>query len=229
MKNASHRLLIQEAFSYLYCANFKDMAKLTNLVGKRYGRLTVLSYIKNDRWNHRIYECRCDCGNVVNVLSRSLSSGATNSCGCLHQDLLIARNTKHGEAKTSKEYWAWHSLKKRCRDKNQRYFNNYGGRGITVCDRWLNSFENFLADMGRAPSPKHSIERKDNNGNYEPSNCHWATRIEQANNTRRNLMIEYNSKIQSLPNWCRELNLKYGNIRSRIYRYGWSIEKAFTT
>lgn len=135
----------------------------------------------------------------------------------------------HGEARKTKEYWIWASIKSRCYGKNQKTFSDYGGRGITVCDRWRDSYPNFLADMGRAPSPKHSIDRINNNGNYEPGNCRWATKIQQANNTRVNRMIEYRGQIKTLSEWCRELNINRGTVESRLDRQKWTVPQAFET
>lgn len=139
--------------------------------------------------------------------------------------------TKHGECSfyngKTKEYRAWRGIKTRCLNIKNHKYKDYGARGITVCDRWLNSFENFLADMGRAPSQRHSIERNEVNGNYEPSNCRWATPKEQSNNTRRNFLVEYNGEIKTLAQWCEQLGLRYFRIYDRI-KSGWPIAKAFT-
>ncbi len=123
-------------------------------------------------------------------------------------------------------YKVYKAMKKRCRNVNTADYVNYGGRGIRVCDRWLNSFDNFLEDMGERPSPLHTINRIDNDGNYCPENCEWQTRKQQNNNTRKNHMLTYQGKTQSLAMWCDELHLRYHKIKKRLYR-GWSIEKTF--
>lgn len=134
----------------------------------------------------------------------------------------------HGESNKSKEWDAWSSMIQRCTNpKNKRYYT-HGGRGITICERWLNSFECFLSDMGRAPSKEHSLERKDNDGNYELSNCKWATRIEQANNRRSNIRIDYLGRVQTLKQWCDELSLPYIRVKARIHR-GYTPDVAFQT
>lgn len=153
--------------------------KLKDLTGKRYGHLVVVSLHSSDNYVYK-WLCKCDCGNDKIVTRNALTTGCTNSCGCLKKEL----QTIHGMWKTP-EYRTWIRIKTRCENKNTPYYYNYGGRGISVCERWSNSFENFYSDMGERPTPQHSIERKDNNGNYEPSNCVWETRCKQQQNIRK--------------------------------------------
>lgn len=138
---------------------------------------------------------------------------------------------KHGHTSRtgkSKEYHSWQAMKRRCYDKNHDSYKNYGSREITVCDRWRNSFENFLADMGFKPTTKHTLERKDSLGNYTPDNCKWATWIEQANNKCNNHLIDFNGQIHSMSEWARITGISRDNIKNRIIKMKWPIEKALT-
>jgi hypothetical protein len=119
-------------------------------------------------------------------------------------------------------------MKQRCYDQSNKNYFNYGGRGIEICERWLHSFENFLADMGERPSPKHSIDRIDNNGNYEPGNCRWATDLEQANNTRKNRLLTVDGETKTMAEFSKDNNLRIGTVHRRL-KLGWSHEKAIKT
>lgn len=161
-----------------------------NLTGKRFGRLTVTGFAKRDRHGHASWFCNCSCGNNTIVHISNLASGHTQSCGCLMSEVIAAR-LRHGDTreKRTPEYRIWTSMIQRCINPNVRKYPNYGGRGIKVCDRWRYSYQNFLADIGRRPSSKFSIDRINNDGNYEPGNCHWATAKEQRANQRKRCVL----------------------------------------
>ena len=163
------------------------MSALRDLTGRRFGRLLVLERAGSDAWKQARWLSRCDCSVKKIVNAYDLVSGQTKSCGCLKREVAKQRATKHGYAtgrKLSPEYHCWASIKARCLNPKNRAFKYYGARGITVCERWRESFTAFLADMGPRP-PGTSIHRIDNDGNYEPGNCIWATRAEHETNKRR--------------------------------------------
>jgi AraC-like DNA-binding protein len=172
------------------------------------------------------WECRCDCGEVRVITSYSLRDGLSRSCGCLKRENLAKRCTTHGRSK-SKMYSVWQAMRRRCENPEDPSFLNYGARGITVCERWQD-FQAFYEDMGSRPSHKHTIERIDNSKGYEPSNCKWATRIEQNNNTSRNVRIEYGGRSKTVAQWARELGMNPRTFAGRIER-GWSVERAIET
>lgn len=159
--------------------------RVMNLTGQRYGRVVVVGRSGSDRRGTAQWRYRCDCGRDGIALSDNLRFGRTRSCGCLNRDAAAVQHRTHGESvgKGTPEYNAWCTMWKRCTNQTFDHYRHYGGRGITVCDRWV-SYEAFLADMGRRPTSGHSLDRVDNDGNYEPSNCRWATRSEQCRNQR---------------------------------------------
>jgi hypothetical protein len=179
--------------------------KFKDLTGKVFNKLTVIDIYGQDSHLRYIWNCKCECGVLKSIPSAYLISGKTKSCGCLLKQVVSKLHKKHGDTCSGKtaEYRVWRALKSRCLNKNLYRYKDYGGRGIKVCDRWLNSFENFLNDMGRKPTPKHSLDRyPDINGNYEPNNCRWATDTEQAKGQRSNRWIVYGDKELILQDWA---------------------------
>lgn len=197
-----------------------------DLHGKRFGRLLVLEYRRSERrWE---WLCRCDCGGTKLILSCNLRNGSSRSCGCLQREDLSKRQTTHGKTLT-KEYRAWRGMLGRCFVKTNKDYPRYGGRGIRVCQKWRHSFEMFLQDVGKAPTPNHSIDRyPDNNGDYRPGNVRWATVSQQARNRRTNTRITFNGRTMNIGEWERHLGFPRLLLTNRL-RGGWSIEKALTT
>lgn len=181
-------------------------------VGDRYGRWTIISRCAS-RCHVTVWKCRCDCGTIKEVLSNSLRSGESLSCGCLKNELARARELEHGESHTrSREYCAWNNMKSRCQNKNNPGYRNYGGRGITVCARWENSFALFLKDMGRCPVGL-SLGRINNDLPYRPSNCRWETKKQQDNNRRNNVLITHDGITNTRAEWARILGISHEVIR----------------
>lgn len=183
--------------------------------GRRFNRLVVASAEVRDAvtW----LNCTCDCGEVVTARAGCVKSGNTGSCGCFRADVSSARNKTHGMTDTS-EYSIWTDIKKRCTKPSHTHYARYGGRGISICDRWAESFAAFYADMGPRPSVSHQIDRINNNGNYEPSNCRWATRRENMLNTGRAMFAEYQGKQVHLKDLAILTGVKYGTLYYRFKR-----------
>lgn len=200
----------------------QDTKDLSDLQGKKFGRLTVIKRHGSLKMR-RAWLCQCDCGKTVIRHTDHLRSGHTNSCGCLNRDSLMDRNVIHGKNR-SKEHRIWCGIKSRCLNPKDTCYHNYGGRGIGICERWM-TFENFLNDMGDCPDGM-TIDRIDNDKDYDPGNCRWATAVEQANNSRKNHMIEFEGKTLSMAEWSRILNIPYSKLRTRINTLKWSAENA---
>ena len=190
----------------------------TDLTGRVFGALTVISRQSNDRNGPARCLCRCSCGNEKTITSSNLNSGSYTSCGC---GVVRIENQKTHGMRDTRVYRIWLNMKDRCLRKENKSYADYGGRGVSVCERWKDSFENFYADMGDPPSDDHSIERRDNGGNYEPGNCFWATRIEQGANKRNNVLVTYNGQTRTLAEWARELGVSYDTLKRRK-SLGWT-------
>lgn len=195
-----------------------------DLTDKKFGRWTVLSFSHKDVNRKLSWNVECECGAKKSVTGSSLRSENSKSCGCLSNENRINSNTTHGLA-DSPTYITWISIKSRCSLPKTSGYENYGGRGIAVCARWKSSFENFLEDMGEKPDGT-SIERKDNDGDYEPGNCKWATSKEQNRNRRSNRKITYNGETKILIEWAEQLKMNKATLLFRLDR-GWSVKEAF--
>lgn len=213
------------------------MGNFIDLSNKRFGRWIVLKR-GNVKDRKTYWLCKCKCGTIKEVGSVLLRNDNSRSCGCLSKELVKTRFIKHGFVLNNKKdrfYTIWQGLKYRCLNRNTTRYKDYGGRGITICNRW-HKFENFRDDMYKGylqhckifGEKNTSIDRIDNNGNYELSNCKWSTPKEQNRNTRLNINIEYNGEIKCLMDWSEELKIKYGCLKGRLNR-GWSIERTLTT
>ena len=194
----------------------------TNLTGRVFGRLTATSISGRSKSGKVLWMCTCSCGEVTCVTSQALVTKVTQSCGCLHKEELVARLTTHGLTNSS-ENQIWRAIKKRCYNPKHPQYADYGGRGITVCDEWKESFETFYRDMGPRPSLDHTIDRKNNDKGYSKDNCRWATREEQGNNRRDNIHYEFDGEKKTLAEWCRELKLPYQRMY-KLLRSGLSFE-----
>lgn len=209
------------------------MSKLIGLCGERFGELTVLRREPtrfSDKGRRTMWLCKCDCGNITVVDSASLRrKHGTRTCGQHQSKSNVLAHTTHGLSKTG-IYKKWHGIKNRCGNRSSPDYERYGGRGITVCDEWKNDFQAFYDwAMANGYSDDLTIDRIDNNGNYEPSNCRWVGREVQVNNTRSNHYLELNGRVQTMAEWCRELGINKSTLRTRVVKLGWSDEKALTT
>lgn len=197
-----------------------------NMVGKKFGHLTVKrrvgDYVSPSGGAHKRYECVCDCGAVINVLKEHLTSGRQKSCGCLRKENGVK---KHGEIKT-RLYRVWGNMRNRCTNPNNPAWKNYGGRGISVCDEWeeYTTFRDWA--MSNGYSDNLTIDRIDNNGDYEALNCRWVDAYTQANNKRNNRVIEYKGEAKTLHEWSECLGIPYKTLHNRI-QLGWDIKRAF--
>lgn len=198
-----------------------------DLTGKNFGRLVCISARTEFRSgrNKRFWTCQCACGNITEVETSSLRSGNTRSCGCFRAESERERAVTHGLSHT-RTHRIYLLMIDRCSRPSANQYPNYGGRGIKVCERWLSGFDAFFEDMGHPPTERHSIDRINNDGNYEPSNCRWATSREQGRNRRGLLMVNFKGSQVCLKEACEALDLHYGTVHSRIRKWGWSPEEA---
>lgn len=208
-----------------------------DLSGLKFGRLTALNWTGRCERNALVWNFQCECGNTVERVGVEVARGKCSSCGCLASETSaqsmekyarparVITSTTHGQSRTL-TFYTWGGIRDRCLNPSNKNFANYGGRGITICSRWLDSFENFLADMGSKPKGK-TIDRIDVNGNYEPKNCRWATPKTQGRNRRNNVTLTYNGKIATIAEWSEITGIGAKTIAYRL-QSGWSDKEALT-
>lgn len=192
--------------------------KIGEIVPEKRGRLTPIG-VPFMRKEMPFVVCVCDCGKVAVASLWHMKSGHAASCGCYHEERRVEAKTTHGKCRTP-EHSAWAAMKQRCTDRNCSSFHRYGGRGIAVCDEWINSFDAFLLDMGPRPSARHSLDRKDNNLGYSKDNCRWATHPEQCSNRSTSVVLEFYGKRMSITEWSAISQVPASAVYSRISR-GW--------
>ena len=191
-----------------------------DITGANIERWNVLGYLGGSMWL-----CRCSCGTEKRIHTANIRR--SRSCGCLRDELASARSRTHGLSKSA-EYKVWAGIKRRCLNRNDPSYPDYGGSGVTVCQRWADSFEAFLEDMGCRPTPRHTIDRIKNSKGYEPGNCRWATRAEQNRNKKNNRLITFRGVTLVSAQWARRTGIDRATIEYRLDN-GWSVERALTT
>lgn len=208
----------------------KNASTLPIASGDRFGRYTVVARAPSRGECRGLWLCHCDCGTEKVVAANVLRNGNTRSCGCLRRESVCARNTKHGHktgGRYTPEYIAWSNIIARCTNPRMHAYPRYGGRGITVCDRWRRDFPTFLADMGAKPSARMQIDRIDNDRGYEPGNCRWATPSDNSRNRRSTRWVEIGGARVSLAEAAERAGASYTLVKSRV-RAGWPIERALS-
>lgn len=202
------------------------MSAFKDLTGRRFGRLVAQSFEKTTKGT--FWLCICDCSGKARIRTPSLTTGRTNSCGCLWRETVPGMLRTHQQS-TTDIYRIWTLIIQRCENPRNPSYPRYGGRGIQLCSVWRKSFETFAADIGPRPSARHSVDRIDNARGYEPSNCRWATREEQANNSRKNRLVTFNGETKTLSQWESATGISQHTLLTRLTQLGWSVEKALTT
>lgn len=208
------------------------MAAAVDITGQKFGRLTAIECLERVAGRGRKWLFRCECGGVIMRFPFQVTSGNTSSCGCIRKEMLIMRNKEslstHRMTGTT-EHTIWAKMIQRCRNPNDKNFPSYGGRGIKVCDRWndpVTGFQEFFNDMGMRPKGAQ-IDRTNNNGNYEPSNCRWVTPKQNSRNRRSNKMIDFRNETKCIAQWVDELGIERKSLGYRLKNQ--TIEKALTT
>lgn len=200
------------------------------MIGEKFGRLTVVERAEACKDGRTRWKCICSCKNKTEIiaLEYNLKRHNTNSCGCYQRERASEAHKTHGKRK-SRLYKTWADIKQRCYNQNEKCFNNYGGRGITIAPRWKDDFKAFYDDVSKLPhfnEKGYSLDRIDNNGNYEINNVRWATKKEQNNNKRNNHLIEYKGEKHTIAEWAAIKGLKRSTLERRINELGWNVETA---
>ena len=203
--------------------------RIDDLTGRKFGHLTVLRYAGQAKDHHAQWLCQCDCGSEpIIVVSNNLKRKHTTSCGCVRDQVLREFAPKNGThyKRHTRLYSIWADIKQRCENQNHPRFKDYGGRNVLMCDEWKNNFEAFYEwAVLNGYQENLSIDRKNNDGNYEPSNCRWVTDVEQANNKRNNHYLSYNGEVHTMAEWSRITGISYGIFNYRVNKCSWSVEK----
>jgi len=207
------------------------MSNVRDLKGQRFGRLVVLHDTGERKGGQVVWRCRCVCGEEVNVVGYSLTSGRTASCGCYQRERVVEASTTHGMARQREQhpvYAVWRAMLQRCENPNNKPYKDYGGRGIKVCPEWHDSQVFIDWALANGWQKGLTLDRIDNNGNYEPDNCHWVTRKENNRNKRSNRLITFDGKTQTMAGWAEELHVSIQTLYARIDVLYWPIERALT-
>lgn len=200
------------------------MMPCIDLTGKHFGLLTVIRRASLPEAPRPKWLCECQCGNTSVAHGQSLRGGTTRSCGCLRKSTA----TTHGRSRTA-EHKAWLAIKGRCTNPRNKSWPYYGGRGITMCQKWQESFEAFSNDVGEKPGPRHELDRIDTFGNYEPGNVRWITHKENCNNRRYHRLLTYQGETLNMSQWAARVGLKFETLYARVIIRGWDVESALTT
>lgn len=200
-----------------------------DLIGQRFGRLCVVEYAGSTKDGQAQWRCVCDCGCITVVRGKDLRRGNTLSCGCIQKSVAAQQHTTHGISNT-RIYRIWSLMRMRCYNPNAPQYDDWGGRGITICDEWRHDAKAFYDwSINHGYADDLSIDRIDNDKGYSPDNCRWVDRNVQSNNKRSNHLITHDGKTQTIAEWAAELGLNYDTLYSRIVKYKWDIHKALTT
>ncbi len=201
-------------------------SQIIDIQGQTFNRLTAVHRIGVNPDYKMVWACRCSCGNpeLVPVTGKSLRSGHTKSCGCLNTEKRKQRMTKHGKCETT-EYRAWLDIRARCHNPNYKFYENSDGQEIKVCDRWLESFENFLEDMGERPTVHHTVYKKNPKGDYTPDNCVWLAPLERNNKRKNNVHLEFNGETKTISEWARYYDIDYRKFYRKVVINKWEIDK----